>query len=263
MSRNPIDIYNEAYCYYTANDGYPLNCRKAIELFHEAAELGVSHAMNYLGIVYEAGEHVPQDLQAAAGWYYKAYQADDRNLHAKYNLGRIFFHGIGVGKDWEKAELLFTKVVDAGAENNTFIYGNSCNFLGSILYHRNDHPSAYPYFVKAAKYGNIAEAWYTLGWYLDQGFQPSNYTDPDGEIATSAFDCYSRSARLGYAPGMHILGVKLLKANQTEAGTELITEAAIQGYEPAKKALRIINAGKDGLSGISKGLLNNLLKNFQ
>ena len=262
MSRDPIDTYNEAYCYYTASDGYPLNCRKAVELFREAAELGVSHAMNYLGIVYEAGEYVPQDLQAAASWYYKAYQADDCNLHAKYNLGRIFFHGIGVEKDLEKAELLFAKVVAAGAENDTYIYEESCNFLGCILYQRNDHPRAYPYFVKAAKYGDIAEAWYTLGWYLDQSFRPSNYHDPDEKIVTSASDCYSRSAKQGYAPGMHMFGVKLLRANQVEAGKQWITKAANQGYQPAQKTLRTLNIGQDGLSGLSKGLLKKFLDNF-
>ena len=263
MSHDPVDIYNEAYRYYTASNGYPLNRRKAIELFHQAAELGNSHSMNYLGIIYEEGEHVPQDLEAAANWFYKAYQADATNVHAINNLGRFFFHGIGVGKDLEKAIILFSKVANAGPGECPSVYASCCNYLGSILFHEyQDHAKAYYYFVKAAKYGDSPEAWYTLGWYSEQGFLPSGYNDPDGSIVSSANACYRRSAQQGYAPAQHSYGVKLLSANQTELGTKYITKAADQGYEPAIKTLRILNAGNISLSGMSKNLFKKFIDNF-
>lgn len=260
MSQSPIEIYNEAYLYYTASKGYPLNRRKAVALFQEAAALGVSQAMNYLGVIYEAGECVPQDLQAAATWYYKAYQADGNNLLAKYNLGRIFLLGKGVTEDYDKAETLLTQVAHVGVGNNPMLYGKSCYYLGSLMYGKyKDHAKAYAYFVKAAKYANEPDAWYGLGCYVDKGFYPSNYNDPDGKIVISAENCYEKAASQGFAPVQHALGQKLLKINNVELGTKYIEKAADQGYEPAIKTLKILKFGDEGLSGLSKSLVKKFL----
>lgn len=262
MSQTSFEICTEAHRYYTASDGYPLNPRKAVTLFQQAAELGASDAMNYLGVIYEDGKYVPKDLQEAAKWYYKAYQTDNSNLLACYNLGRIFLLGIGVKEDYEKAEILLTKVVRAGVRDNPTLYGKSCNYLGSIMYGKyKDHAKAYAYFVKAAKYANIPDAWYTLGWYLDQNFQPDNYNDPDGSIVKSANECYRIAADQGYAPAMHTIGTKILTQNP-KLGTHYIEKAAAAGYEPSIKTLKILNVGNEGLSGLSKGLFKKFLDNF-
>lgn len=249
MPQNPIDIYNLAYYYYTGSKGYPLNYGRALEYFRQAAELGVSHAMNYLGLIYEEGKIVVQDYPLAVDWFNRAIQADSKNAHAFFNLGRMYFNGNGVAQDMERAYQLLKTSVGMGIGNRHSAYPKSCHLVGCILLnHYNNPKEAYPYFIDAAKYGKIPEAWHNLGWLAEKGVLPLKNpgTDPAAARDSLAREFYAEAVQLNYAPSMDALGRLHLKYNMTKEATALIEKAASMGYEPAKKRLKIIRAGDSG-----------------
>jgi hypothetical protein len=65
------------------------------------ANAGEASAQFYLGVLYDAGEGVPQDYAQAASWYRKA--ADQGNPGAQYHLGVMYKYGQGVPKDLVEA----------------------------------------------------------------------------------------------------------------------------------------------------------------
>lgn len=249
MSQDAIEIYNQGYCYYTGTDGYPLNYHKALEYFQKAAELGVSHAMNYLGLIYDSGEIVTQNHKIAVDWFYKAIQADPKNALAAYNLGTMYYNGTGVKKDMAKAYQFCKAAVDLGLGNTHSAYPKSCYLTGCILMeHYNNYQEAYPYFVDAAKYGNIPEAWYNLGWLSEKGVVPMQNPGSNPKAARDgmARGFYEEAANLGYPSAMDAVGRIYAAYNMLDEAKPWIEKAASMGYEPAKKRLKMLNIAQGG-----------------
>lgn len=258
MSQDAIQIYNQGYCYYTGSEGYPLNYNKALECFKKAAELGVSHAMNYLGLIYEDGEIVEQNYRIAVDWFYRAIQADSGNAHAAYNLGRMYYNGTGVEKDMTKAYQFCKAAVDLGLGNKHSVYPQSCYLTGCILIeHYNNHKDSVPYFVDAAKYGNIPEAWYNLGWLSENGYTPLKNPGSDAKASRDgmARGFYEDAAKLGYVEAMDAVGRLYCAYQMYDEARPWLEKAASMGYEPAKKRLKMIDVAQGGsLWGLFGGL---------
>lgn len=249
MSQDAIDIYNQGYCYYNGTDGYPLNYHKALECFKKAADLGFSHAMNYLGIIYENGEIVPQDYRVAVDWFYRAIKADCENALAAFNLGRMYYFGKGIEKDMPKAYRFFKASVDLGLGNKHSAYPESCYFAGCVLCeYYNNHKEAYPYFVDAAKYGDIPEAWYNLGWLSEKGIVPLKNPGSDAKASRDgmARGFYEKAAKLGDVSAMDAVGRLYASYNMLDEARPWIEKAASMGYEPAKKRLKMLNVAQGG-----------------
>lgn len=243
MSQDAIEIYNQGYHYYTGTDGYPLNYNKALECFQKAADLGNSSAMNYLGVMYRNGKNVQKNTQIAADWYYKAIKADNGNAYAAHNLGCLYYDGDGVPKDLNKAFEFFKASVDLGLGNKTSIYPNSCYMAGLIMMnHYKNNREAMPYFVDAAKYGNIPEAWHNLGWLCECGAMDVS----KDEIAGTACGFYKKAAELGFAQSMDAVGRIYASVQMLDEAREWISKAAAMGYEPAKKRLKLLNVAQGG-----------------
>lgn len=91
----------------------------AFELWHEAAERGHIHAQYNLGIAYAHGIGVVVDIRQAIYWWHQA--ADQGNTDAQYNLGSLYAEGRGVDKDLEVASLWWYRAAiggDAAAQYN-------------------------------------------------------------------------------------------------------------------------------------------------
>lgn len=249
MSQEAAAFYNQGYAYYTGTGGYPLNYGRAWEYFEKAAELGVSDAMNYLGCMCENGHAVAQDIRRAAEWYYKALQANVQNPYAAYNMGRMYYSGTGVGKDVTKAYQLFKTSVDLGRGNTHSVYGSSCWYVGCILFEQyNDKKGSYPYFVDAAKYGNIPAAWYNLGWLAENGVLPLKDpgNNPKAARDSMARDFYEEAANRGSAEAMDALGRIYFAYGQRETAKQWLEKAAAMGNAAAKKRLKMINMSSSG-----------------
>ena len=65
------------------------------------AELGDVEAQFNLGVLYDEGAGVEQDLAIAADWYRKA--AEQGFIDAQTNLGVMYYYGQGVTRDYQKA----------------------------------------------------------------------------------------------------------------------------------------------------------------
>lgn len=249
MTQEAIDLYNEGYRYYSGMDGYPLNYGKALEYFQKSADLGLSEAMNYLGVIYERGEIVPQDYNMAASWYYRAVQADSENPHALYNMGRMCYNGTGIEKNLIKAYQFYKAAVDLGRGNTHSSYPSSCYMTGCVLteYYKN-YKEAYPYFKEAAEYGDIPEAWFNLGWLAEKGYVPVKNPGSNAKVARDnlALGYYKKAAESGDPEALDSVGRLYAAHNMFDEARPWIEKAAAKGYEPAKKRLRQLNVARSG-----------------
>ncbi len=240
MSQSAIDIYNLGYHYYTGTDGYPLNKSLALTYFQQAADLGVAHAMNYLGIIYEAGEFVPKDLKKAAVWFYKALSADNKNVHAAYNLAHMYYVGNGVSKDITKA---FQYYKAAATMNEDNPHPQACYMVGVIYMEvYNNYIEAFKFLRKAAKFGNIAEAWHNLGvltYHKGVTMKSNPYGSGKDAQVKLARDYYQKAIQQGYVDSMYALGLLYCQNGCEEEGDKWLKKAADLGNEPAKKLFGI------------------------
>ena len=76
------------------------------------AELGDVEAQYNLGVMYDQGASVDQDLGKAANWYRKA--AEQGFMDAQANLGMMYYRGDGVPGDHTEAARWFQLAADKG-----------------------------------------------------------------------------------------------------------------------------------------------------
>lgn len=251
MTQEALNTYNEAYYYYTGSNGYPLNYHKAIEKFNHAAQLGVSQAMNYLGIIYLEGKFVEQNYALAADWFLKAAQAEPVDIHSMYNLGRMYYNGWGVEKNYETAKDFLERTLSA-CKSTASPYPQSCYLLGVIYFEvYKNYNKAHLHFREAALKGNIPDAWYYLGWLLERHLMPSSISNLPKEDRTLernklARNYYEKAANLGCAPAMDSLGRLHIMYQNNAVGIGWLEKAAALGYEPSQKRLRLLKAADSG-----------------
>ncbi|WP_372839203.1 tetratricopeptide repeat protein, partial [Phaeovulum sp.] len=88
--------YREGYAAYLRRD-----YTTAVAAWTEAGEKGDMAAQFGLGLLYETGDGVAVDLEAAAHWYRLA--AEQGDVRAQSNLGTILAKGEGIAPDYAEA----------------------------------------------------------------------------------------------------------------------------------------------------------------
>jgi len=88
---DPIAVYSLGYYYSEGKYGFSRDYKKALELWHRAAELGFAKAYNSIGYVYNYGQGVEVDKKKAVHYFELAAMGGD--VMARNNLGT-----------WEKRE---------------------------------------------------------------------------------------------------------------------------------------------------------------
>ena len=86
---------------YNAGEGVPQDYNKSVYWYAKSAEQGDSKEQYNLGIKYSNGKGVPQDYKKAVFWYTKS--AEQGNSSAQYNLGIMYFDGKGVPQNYKIA----------------------------------------------------------------------------------------------------------------------------------------------------------------
>lgn len=249
MSQNGQTLYEEAYSYYTGTSDHPLNHRKALELFQQAATMGHSNAMIYLGSIYEEGIVISENLRTAVEWYAKAVQADSKNAFASYKLAYMKYYGRGTSADAAAAYKLAKASVDLCSEDTTSIYPKSCYLTGCILAEAyNNLKGAYPYFLDAAKCGNDSDAWNWLGYLSEQGVVPIKDPASSPVVAqlATAEGFYEKGAQLGNVAAMENLG-RVYHILSMQYGLDMFDnckywyeKAVANGSESAKPKLKAL-----------------------
>ena len=96
------------------------------------AELGDVEAQFNMGVIYDEGAGVSQDLAVAAEWYEKA--AQQGFVDAQANLGMMYYHGQGVPCDHTKAAGWLQMAADQGdAEARDLIKKLSADSQGTHI----------------------------------------------------------------------------------------------------------------------------------
>ena len=165
------------------------------------------------------------------------------------NLGRMYYLGAGVEKDMAKAYQYCKASADLGVGNKHSAYPRTCYLTGCILMeHYNNMKAAYPYFIEAAKYGNMPEAFHNLGWITEKGFAPPKNPGGDDQATKDgiAREFYERAANLGCVQSMDALGRLYCSYQQMNEAESWLRKAASKGYEPSKKRLKMLGVAQSG-----------------
>ncbi|KEA64826.1 hypothetical protein ADIMK_1279 [Marinobacterium lacunae] len=85
------------------------------------ADAGDAEAQNRVGEMYEFGQGVKRDIDAAFSWYQKS--ADQGNVTAWHNLGRCYNFGTGVEQNYATAEQWYRKAAEQGHQDAMFFLG--------------------------------------------------------------------------------------------------------------------------------------------
>ena len=86
------------------------------------AEAGDADAQFNLGVMYYQGLGVEQDFKEVVKWYQKA--ADQGDVEAQYNLGVMYYQGLGVEQDFKEAVKWYQKAADQGDAIAQYDLGN-------------------------------------------------------------------------------------------------------------------------------------------
>jgi hypothetical protein len=86
--------------------------KAAYDEWRPLAELGDAEAQYNLGVMYDQGASVDQNLGKAASWYRKA--AEQGFIDAQTNLGMMYYRGEGVPSDRTEAARWFQLAADKG-----------------------------------------------------------------------------------------------------------------------------------------------------
>lgn len=103
---------------YDLGEGVPQSSEEAAKWYRLSAEQGYADAQNNLGVMYEEGEGVARNYEEAMKWYRKAAEAGNRD--APNNIGVMYMTGVGVRWDFVKACMWFNIAGkgDPGATSN-------------------------------------------------------------------------------------------------------------------------------------------------
>ncbi len=86
------------------------NGEMALTLWRTLADAGDTAALFNVGVLYEHGRGVPQDLAEAARWYGRA--ADLGDVYAQTKLGALYAEGKGVDRDLEQAAQWYERAAE-------------------------------------------------------------------------------------------------------------------------------------------------------
>jgi TPR repeat protein len=104
------DPFNDGIAAYDQGD-----YATALKILRPLAEHGDAKAQFRIGVMYDAGEGVPQDQAEAAKWYRKA--GHQGVLLAQDRLGLMYLAGQGVSQNSAESAVWFGKASDQGDDN--------------------------------------------------------------------------------------------------------------------------------------------------
>ncbi|SDR32711.1 tetratricopeptide repeat protein [Pseudovibrio sp. Tun.PSC04-5.I4] len=209
----------------------------ALALATRQAEAGITSSKTLLGVLYETGKGVPQDLALATSWYELA--AKDGDLQAALRLGLLYLAGNGSDAEKQKAadqlERAATANIPEALYNLALLHQE-----GKV---RPNDPKIIKSLLERAAETDDADAMLELGIYLKEG--PEEVRD----ILRAAF-WMGRSARRGVVPAQIYYATLLFKGegvvpNEREAA-DWFERAAAKGNPIAMNRLARIYANGRG-----------------
>lgn len=206
----------------------PVDETRAITLLEASAAAGFAPAQNSLGVSYERGQGVEQDVSRAAQFYAAA--AKQGLPVAEVNLGVLYAEGNGVVEDDERATKLFMSAAEKGDAGGMNSLGVSYEIGEGIDVDLN---LAMDWYRKAAAAGSIVARANIGNLYLRGLGVPLDY-----DIARKWI---SKAAEDGNSFGLFLLGELHENGNgvaiDRDRAIELYRQAATEGSVDAEEAL--------------------------
>jgi TPR repeat protein len=175
------------------------------------AEQGDAAAQYNLGMMYYLGLGIPRDYKEAIKWLRKA--AELGNSKAQCVLGLMYYRGEGIPRDYKEAVRWYQKAAEQGNAIAQFGLGDMYNTGQGVPV---DYKNAVRWYKKAAEQG-IPEAQFALG-----GMYTSGHGVPKNDKESVKW--FARAADQGYAMAQLVLGL-------TYAGGIGVIEDYIEAYK--------------------------------
>ena len=134
---------------YERGLGVDQDLRRAVEWYRKAAQSGHAAAQFNLGRLYALGQGVVRDLTQAARWWLRA--ADQGNPHALHNLGLMFYAGEGVRQDFDDAAVWLRRAAAHNFPDSEYLLGEMIR-LGRVKARENEDPI--DLLLRAAQHGS-------------------------------------------------------------------------------------------------------------
>jgi TPR repeat protein len=190
--------------------------KSAVARFEKAAERGHAGASYELGVAYNEGRGVGQDLEAAAKWFNLAAERGDPR--AQYLVGTAYYFGQGVPQDRERAVEALAKAAVQGHADAQFLLAKA---FGDGQGVPKDPAWAARWYAKAARQGQ-SDAFYAYGVVLSAGLGvPKDPVAGYAWILIAARDGHGKAAKL--RPSL----AKGLSSEQRAAA-----EAQVEAFKP-------------------------------
>lgn len=133
---------------YELGKGVPQDLAKSAIYYRQGAEQGNQYAQYNLAVSYDTGTGIPQNYREAVRWFRRA--AEQGVSSAQYDLGVMTEQGRGTNKSFKKAAQWYQKAANQGhvqAQNNlAWLYENGQGVERSLV-------TAYAWFDVAAEQG--------------------------------------------------------------------------------------------------------------
>lgn len=228
--------YNRGYFFYTGTEGYPQDYDKAYACFLKAADMNELESINYIGVMYLDGIGKPQNTQTAIYWFRRALTVEPTFGRANFNLGRIYYDGIGVEMNYDLAYDYLCKAIHVGKMEP--YYADACHFVAYIWMEvRQQSEKSVPYVIEALRHNpEHAPAWNNLGVLCEEGYyKPAEDKTP--------LDFYLRAAKLDMPQAMVAVGKIYL---QRTLETESIPQALKDTHNAIYWLRKAVDAGETG-----------------
>ncbi len=145
---------------YGESLGRPGDQVKSVKLLTESVAAGYTPAAYYLGVAYEYGRGVEQNLPQAVGYYRQA--ASENMAQSQFKLGQMLLKGSGVKQDLNLGERWLRLAARAGHQD--------AQVTLAILLAEKDHAASLSWYQKAAQQEN-PDALYNLAAIYFNGDQ--------------------------------------------------------------------------------------------
>lgn len=197
--------------------------------FHELepeAKRGNAEAQYHLGVMYDAGQGVPQNASNAFRWYLNA--AELGHKQAQYNAGVMYNEGRGTAPNPALALQWFSKAAQQGSADAQFslgvMYAN-----GTAV--KQDFAQAAHWYRKAAQQGD-ADAQYNLALLYGTGRGMA----PDLVQAWAWFDAAFARAGKDNARKNRDLTAQRMTPGQIEQAKKIAADYAVKYVAPFSKS---------------------------
>jgi TPR repeat protein len=145
-----LGMYRLGLLYWDGVAGAQRNFAMACQLFRQAAQDGFAYAQGQLGNCYYSGNGMPQDHQAAFGWFLRA--AEGGVARAQEFVGDMYKYGDGVAQSDVKAVEWYRAAAIQNDPYGMFQLGAHLRIGSGVT---SNEPEAMQWFQKAAAMGEI------------------------------------------------------------------------------------------------------------